>query len=215
MNRERPEAGILLALIGAVLLFVSLFLDWYRLLPGGFTTTAWTTFEVWDIVLAVLALAVIASTASKLGWWRGPTHALGLEILGLAAVVIVASQLISRPPVAVHSEIGDGAWLGLVAAVMMAAGALLAESRIVVSFGSAGPRGVGGVGGAPGPGRASAWRRARGTTGTRAAADVPMAPGVIPSPAADRVVGGDRVVRGPRDDDETAVAPLPPRPPRL
>jgi len=210
MNRERPEAGMILALIGAILLFVSLFLDWYSL--PGFTVTAWTAFEVWDIVLAVLALAVIASAASKLGWWRGPTHSLALEILGLAAVVIVASQLINRPPAALHSDIGDGGWLALVGAVMMAAGALLAEARVTVSFNPAGP---GVVGGTPGPGRASAWRRSRATGSTRAAADVPMAPGVIPSPAADRVVSGDRVVRGPRGDEETAVGPVPPRSPRL
>jgi hypothetical protein len=207
MNRDRPEAGILLALIGAVILFVSLFLDWYKL-PVGFTVTAWTAFEVWDLVLAAIALGVIVSSVSKLGWWRGPTHALGLEILGLAAVVIVASQLIDRPPAAVHSQVGDGGWLALVGAVMMAAGALLAEARVIVSFNPVGPGGVGGV---PDPQRrgAAAWRRPRGPAGT-AAADVPMAPGVIPSPAA-----GDRVVRGPRGDEETAVAPLPPRPPRL
>jgi hypothetical protein len=212
MHRERPEAGMILALVGAILLFVSLFLDWYSL--PGFTITAWTAFEVWDLVLALLALAVVASVAARLGWWRGPTHSMALEILGLAAVVIVASQLINYPPRAAvpGSDVGDGGWLALVGAVMMAAGALLAEARVTVSFNPAGP---GAVGGTPGPGRASAWRRSRATGGTRAAADVPMAPGVIPSPAADRVVSGDRVVRGARGDEETAVGPVPPRSPRL
>lgn len=122
-----------MAVLGGVLLLVSLFLDWYKL--ANFTVTAWTAFEVWDLVLAALALAAIAGAATELGWWRGPTHSIGPAVLGVAAVVIVASQLIDPPPSVLHSVTGTGAWVGLVGAILMAAGPLLAESRVSVSFG--------------------------------------------------------------------------------
>ncbi|MEA2356409.1 MAG: hypothetical protein QOD61_2538, partial [Solirubrobacteraceae bacterium] len=53
MNRGRPDTGGLVAAVGGLLLLVSLFLDWYTL--ATFTVTAWTAFEVWDLVLAALA----------------------------------------------------------------------------------------------------------------------------------------------------------------
>ena len=48
---RRLEAGPLLVTLGALLLLVSLFLDWFA---GG--ATAWQAFEVWDLVLFVLAV---------------------------------------------------------------------------------------------------------------------------------------------------------------
>ena len=53
---RRLEAGPLLVTLGAVLLLVSLFLSWFT---GE--VTAWEAFEVWDLVLFVLALASIAA----------------------------------------------------------------------------------------------------------------------------------------------------------
>ena len=52
---RRLEAGPLLVALGALLLLVSLFLSWFT---GE--TTAWEAFEVWDVVLFVLALGAIA-----------------------------------------------------------------------------------------------------------------------------------------------------------
>ena len=49
MNR-RFEMGPLLVALGAVLLLVSLFLDWYGPL------SAWDAFEVVDVLLAALAV---------------------------------------------------------------------------------------------------------------------------------------------------------------
>ena len=50
---RRLEAGPLLVTLGALLLLVSLFLNWFT---GE--VTAWEAFEVWDLVLFVLALGV-------------------------------------------------------------------------------------------------------------------------------------------------------------
>ncbi len=171
----------MVAVVGGVLLLVSLFLAWYKV--AGFTVTAWTAFEVWDLVLAALALAVIVSAATDLGWWRGPTHAAGPLVLGVAAVVIVASQLLDHPPSVLHSTIADGGWVGLVGAVLMAAGPLLAESRVTLSV-NAGPRPAGPVA-----------RRRRPV-------DPPLAgPGPVPM---------DRpVARGPLYPDDPDVGPPP------
>jgi hypothetical protein len=172
----------MVAVVGGVLLLVSLFLAWYKV--AGFTVTAWTAFEVWDLVLAALALAVIVSAATDLGWWRGPTHAAGPLVLGVAAVVIVVSQLLDHPPSVLHSTIADGGWVGLAGAVLMAAGPLMAESRVTLSV-NPGPPGAGPVA-----------RRRR-------PADPPLAgPGPVPMdrPAA----------RGPLYPDDPDVAPPPP-----
>ncbi len=177
----------MVAVAGGILLIVSLFLDWYKL--ANFTVTAWTAFEVWDLVLAALALAVIAGAATDLGWWRGPTISIGPAVLGVAAVVIVASQLIDPPPSVLHSVTGSGGWIGLVGAVLMAAGPLLAESRVSVSLGGPGAR----------PGR-----RPRGGP-----AEVPLAGGPRRTVPVEPPVAGRRYV------DEADLGPPPPPPPRL
>ncbi len=192
MNRGRGETGNMVAALGGLLLLVSLFLAWYKV--ANFTVTAWTAFEVWDLVLAVLALAVIASAATDMGWWRGPTHSVALVGLGLAALVIVASQLIDPPPSVLHSEIGDGGWVALVGSGLMAAGALMAESRVTLSFNAGAP-----------VGRRTAWRRP-----ARGPADVPVAgppPVAGPSPVPGR---GPRAAAG-YEDDPGYDAPPPPR----
>jgi hypothetical protein len=223
MRRERPhgELASLLGAAGAVLLLVSLFLDWY-VLPG-FTITAWTAFEVWDVVLAVIGLAVVLSVATDLGWWRGPVHSHSITLLGGLALLIVASQLINRPPSALHSQIGTGGWLALVGSGAIAIGSLLAESRVTVSFNPAAPAADRA---GPAARRTGAWRRPR-----QPAAPPPVATAVPPvepvapqgpvSAVADHVAQArpgpatERVPRRPVDPDgETVVAPEPPPPRR-
>src|SRR3954467_557744 len=53
---ERINGGQALVAIGAIVLLVSLFLSWYE--PG---LTAWTVFEVWDLVLAAICVAALAT----------------------------------------------------------------------------------------------------------------------------------------------------------
>ncbi|HWC27461.1 MAG TPA: hypothetical protein VG474_12815 [Solirubrobacteraceae bacterium] len=104
------EAGALLVGAGAILLFVSLFLEWYQ--PG---IDAWEVFEVWDLVLAALAIA---------------------------ALVIVLYAILDPPPVVGGLPDGDpgtGLWLALVGAVLMTAGAVLSAARISVAISAAEP----------------------------------------------------------------------------
>jgi hypothetical protein len=122
--------GPLVASIGAVLLVVSLFLDWYDQITG------FTVFEVLDLVLVALALLTIASLLSGLGVLRpvlSPETTLGVAVL---ALVIVASQIVNHPPAAAGAggpSTDTGIWLALAASVLMVAGAVLNYARISVA----------------------------------------------------------------------------------
>lgn len=122
---RKLEAGPLLVALAALVLLVSLFLDWYA--PS---VTAWEAFEVWDVVLLAVAVAALAA---GLGGAVAGVAALDrrwLAAAGLVALVVVASQLIDPPPAAFGAGREVGAWLALGAAVAMAAGALLAFGRV-------------------------------------------------------------------------------------
>jgi hypothetical protein len=138
------EAGMLLIGAGAILLFVSLFLEWYQ--PG---IDAWEIFEVWDLVLAVLAVVALVAVASRLGFGP-PRPASWLIGPSLAALVIVLYLLINPPPLTpdIDGDPSTGLWLALAAAVLMTAGAVLSVARISVAInpadtfgGGDGPRG--------------------------------------------------------------------------
>ena len=115
---------------GAILLFVSLFLEWYQ--PG---IDAWEIFEVWDLVLAVLAIVALVAVASRLGFGP-PRPASWLIGPALAALVIVLYLLINPPPLTpdIDGDPSTGLWLALASAVLMAAGALLSVARISVAI---------------------------------------------------------------------------------
>jgi hypothetical protein len=120
---RRFQVGPILVFLGAIVLLVSLFLDWYG------SQTAWDAFEMVDVVLAVLAIAavvtavgVIAPDAAYLdrGW---------LPVFGLGAAVLIAAQL-DPPPVAADETAGTGAWIAFAAALVMVVGAVLSFGRV-------------------------------------------------------------------------------------
>jgi hypothetical protein len=131
---ERPPTSVpvgpLVAAIGAVLLIVSLFLDWYTDITG------FTVFEFLDLLLVLLALATIASLADRLGVWAGPRPTPGVSLaVAIFTVFVVASQVINDPP-AVAGGGADrdiGIWLALGGSLLMMAGAVLAYARISLS----------------------------------------------------------------------------------
>jgi len=126
---RRLEAGPLLVTLGALLLLVSLFLEWFT---GDLT--AWDAFEVWDLVLFVLALAAIAA---GMGLTTQDVDLVDRRYLPAAVAVvavIVASQIIDPPPAAAGQDADAGAWLALGSALVMCLGAVLTFGRVRVAL---------------------------------------------------------------------------------
>lgn len=127
--------GFLLLGAGAVLVLVSLFLDWFE--PGN---SAWTIFEVWDIVLAALALAAIAAAAGAMGL-VSPRPDIWALAPAVGAPVVVIVSLLNHPPAA--QGLGDdpmtGIWLALAGSLLMVIGAVLSVARISVALDRATP----------------------------------------------------------------------------
>jgi hypothetical protein len=142
MSAERgPQTlpiGLLVAGIGAVLLIVSLFLDWYER-----DVEAWAVFEFLDLLLLLTAVATIGVLVAGLGLMRPappPGAALGLA---LVALVVVVSQILNDPPaVAFNDDIGKeiGIWLALAGSALMVAGAVLGFARISLAVETRPPR---------------------------------------------------------------------------
>jgi peptidoglycan/LPS O-acetylase OafA/YrhL len=124
---ERINGGQALVVVGAIILFVSLFLHWYE--PGR---SAWTVFEVWDLVLAAIAVGALAAVVPlrPSGVDRHLVPERWLPALAVAALVIVVVSLVNHPPVARGFGPELGAWLALGGAVVLVAGAILSRARI-------------------------------------------------------------------------------------
>jgi hypothetical protein len=124
MVPRKIDLGDVLAALGALLLLVALFLDWFA------GASAWEAFETLDLVLALLALLVIACVT-------GAADALGprlLAPLGGLLLLIVIVQLVEPPPsFANDDELGAGAWLALAAAAVVLVGGALRIARISVT----------------------------------------------------------------------------------
>src|SRR3954447_5817062 len=127
MRETHIPIGPLLAAIGGVLLIVSLGLDWYG------DRAAFTVFEVWDLVLVVLALVTFAALATAIGLLRTPLRPGTGLVVGAAALIIVVSQLINHPPAGLNLDEGTGLWLGLAGSALMLLGAVLSTARIAIS----------------------------------------------------------------------------------
>ncbi|MET0614960.1 MAG: hypothetical protein ABW142_05905 [Thermoleophilaceae bacterium] len=123
MDLRRLRAGEWIVGASGVLLLVALFLPWY----GDPSATAWESFTVLDVILALLALAAIAVpivTAAQ----RVPALPLAYESLtalfGLFGLILVLIRVLNLPGDADGREIG--LWLGLVATLGILAGGLIA-----------------------------------------------------------------------------------------
>jgi len=115
------------AAVGAVLLIVSLGLDWYGELSG------FNSFEFLDLLLVVLALLTLAVLAAALGLMRTPLRPGTLLVIGVAALLVVLSQLINHPPAGIERDVETGLWLGLAGAALMLVGAILSTARIAIA----------------------------------------------------------------------------------
>jgi hypothetical protein len=124
---RRLDAAPLIAGLGALVLLISLFLHWYQ--PG---LTAWRVFEVLDLVLAALAIGALWLAGALLLQDRPPRPG-ALPAIGVAAFVIVVSQLINHPPAAQGASVEAGAWLALGASALMASGGILDATGVSLS----------------------------------------------------------------------------------
>ena len=122
--------GPVVAAIGAILLIVSLFLDWYEGLTG------FTVFEFLDLLLTGLAVVMLVSLADAMGLVRtGLRPGVAIAVATLA-LVIVLSQVVNDPPAVAGSSGRDqdtGIWLAVAGAALMVAGAVLSTARIAIA----------------------------------------------------------------------------------
>lgn len=127
---RRIDAGDVLAALGALLVIVGLFLDWFGDANG------WEAFEALDLVLAALALAALAAAASGAGLLSAPSPRL-LAPIGAVLLAIIAVQIIEPPPGFGDLDTGTGAWLALGGAALVLAGGLMrvAEVSVAISVG--------------------------------------------------------------------------------
>jgi hypothetical protein len=130
-RHTRVPLGPLIAAIGAVMLLVSLFLNWYEGL------TAFTVFELVDIVLVVCTLVIVLQLAGGMGLMKPPTSPVVSLLVALFALFVVLTQLLNDPPAVAGSNGPDrdiGIWLAVAGAVLMATGAFLATANISLSI---------------------------------------------------------------------------------
>jgi hypothetical protein len=123
---QRRAVAATLGVIGAALLAVSPFPDWYHLDTGDstFNVSGWDAFELVDIWLVGAAIATLYFVARSDGR--------GLLRLGAATTAIVFVQLTDKTPLLGFGDSFDvsiriGGWLAL-------AGALLVLAAGAVSF---------------------------------------------------------------------------------
>ena len=140
-GRRLFDGALLLIAIGAVALAVSLFLDWYGG-DDGFddAASAWTAFELIDMLLLALALTALVAVGERL---IAPHRTPGLPewvgaVAGPVALVIVFVSIVDKPPVpsAVGASLEEGGWIALAGAALMTIGALLGRLRISIVVGA-------------------------------------------------------------------------------
>jgi hypothetical protein len=127
--------GPVVAAIGAILLIVSLFLDWYEGPPGD-GLSGYTVFEFLDLLLTGLAVVMLVSLADAIGLIRSGMRSGVPLVVATVALVIVLTQVVNDPPAVAARDGNDqdiGIWLALAGAALMAAGAVLATARIAIA----------------------------------------------------------------------------------
>jgi hypothetical protein len=121
---RRIEAGPVLVGLGALVMLVSVFLDWYE--PN---VTAWQAFEVLDLALTALSLAALVAVVGTVRPDAAVIERQHLPLIVVALLVIVASQILDPPP-GISGDPLIGAWLALGAALVMCVGAVLTLGRV-------------------------------------------------------------------------------------
>lgn len=129
---RKIDLGEALAALGALLLVIALFLNWFGDASG------WEAFESLDLVLLLLALTALAAVVGAFDWLGARL----LAPLGALLLLIVVVQIVEPPPAVGDLDVETGAWLALAGAALVALGGLLriASISITVSGKDARPR---------------------------------------------------------------------------
>jgi hypothetical protein len=123
---RRFQLGPIVVALGAIVLLVSLFLDWYG------PMNAWEAFEFVDLLLAVLALAALAAAIGTVAPDVSYVDRRWLPAIAIATAVLVAAQL-DPPPAATGEDVTTGAWIAFGSALVMAIGATLSLGRVSIA----------------------------------------------------------------------------------
>ena len=113
---RRLRDGELIAGAGGLALLVSLFLGWYS------GASAWEAFSVVDVLLALLALvplALVVVQATRESPSLPVAFSVFTVVAGLLATLLVLFRIVDKPG---GGDVELGAWIGLAAAVVTAAG---------------------------------------------------------------------------------------------
>ncbi len=116
MDLHRVSLGERIAAGSGILVFVSLFLDWFE------ERSAWELFAVVHVLLALLAFAAVALPVARAAGTRFPTPSSPsspLAQVGVVALTIALAFLLEG------SEPGTGIWLCVLAALGILSGGLL------------------------------------------------------------------------------------------
>lgn len=126
------DGGRVLAGIGGILLLVGLFLDWFSVPGHGEGFSAFTVFEIVDLILAAAAVAAIVLALEPFAGGAVALPAPGrlLNVVAPVAFLLVAVSVANEPPAAQGADLEAGAWLSLAGAAIMLAGAFLSGNRI-------------------------------------------------------------------------------------
>jgi hypothetical protein len=119
---RRQRGGDRLAGAGGVALLVALSLDWYS------GASAWQAFSVLDVVLALLALVPLALVVLQ-ATRESPSLPVAFSLLttvgGALATLLILYRIVDQPGPNDRVGVELGAWVGLAAAGVTAAGGWL------------------------------------------------------------------------------------------
>ena len=121
---RRFDIGPFVLALGALVLLVALFLDWFA------TFNAWQVFEIVDVVLAALAVAALVAAVGLLVPDVDYVDRRYVPWIVGAAFVLVADQLLQPPAGLESDDLGTGAWIAFGATIVMGIGALLSLGKV-------------------------------------------------------------------------------------
>jgi hypothetical protein len=127
----RLRLGEVVAALGAVIVLLSLWLDWY--VPAGEPArTGWQAFGLLDVLIAVAivtALALPIAVAARRSLAVPVALSVTVTVLGTLATILVAYRLVNPPGRNESVDLAAGAWIGLAGIAILALGGWMAMRR--------------------------------------------------------------------------------------